>query len=103
MVFVTKSITEIRTNGPASPYIKHFLKSSVTITFEPEYKEDKERIIKWISNIFEIDSKCSSLGADPVLEVTKLIMERQNAFEFDRRNLQSINEKDILKQEVFVQ
>lgn len=55
VTFESKLIVEIRTNGPASPYIKHYLKSNVTITFEPDYSEDQQRIVKWIDNIFEID------------------------------------------------
>lgn len=56
-----------------------------------------------METIIEIDTQATLSGQDPVLEVTKLIMERQNAFEFDRRNLISINEKDIAKQTLFVQ
>jgi hypothetical protein len=69
-------IVEIRTNGPPSPYLKHYLKSNQKISFEPNYSEDKIRITNWINNIFQIDVASQTSGADPVLEVTKHIMER---------------------------
>ena len=103
MVFNVKNMVEIRTNGPPSPYIKHYLKEPVEIRLTPKYAEDATRIVTWINTIYEIDKEASVSGKDPVLEITKLIMSRQNSFEFDRRNLQSVNERDIIKQQLFVQ
>ena len=91
------------TNGPPSSYVKYFLKTPVSITFVPSDRTDAQRVYQWIMTLFSLDSIASSAGLDPILEVTKLIKDKRGMEKFDQRNLESINEKPLISNEIFVQ
>lgn len=101
--FSVKNTIEIKTNGPPSNYIKNFYKTPFQVSILPVDKTDTRRAFQWIGTLFNLDSVISSSGLDPILEVSKLIKEKKGLHKFDQRNLESINEKPLVSNELFVQ
>ena len=100
--FTVRQIVEINTNGPPRPYDVHSLKQPEEISFVPVYSEDKKNLLPWIQTLISVfeDPKPAE---DPQIKVTNLMLKKANAQKFDRRNLESMNEKPLFHEEIFVQ
>lgn len=77
----------------------YFLKKPIEVTISFE-KNSGERA--WIQSLINLQGSASKSGFDHVFEVSKMIMMHYNFKKLDQVSLESINEKSLLSDDVFV-
>jgi factor associated with neutral sphingomyelinase activation len=102
--FKAKRVVEIQTRGPPSPYLSHdiSLPEFRLFSFVVSDKQNAFLLLQWIKKLSEV-ADIEHLIEDPLYYVTQLMIDSMERIDFDRSNLESVNESFQFKEDILVQ
>lgn len=104
IIIKVSRVIEIRTDGPPSPFIIIDPRDANSQSYSFKLKDhiESQKVAKWVKSLQDL-RELEHLLEDPLYHITQLMIMQMDKIDFDRKQLESVNENFLISEYVLVQ